>query len=421
MPRLLAIVLFGTFVFVNVGQLRNGKRSCGCLGRIQAKPEQMLALDVVALATLAWCHRRGRTSHVPNGEGMPQRRVGRWEKVLAAGGVGLLLTGVMTYTYFRPNQERFDDVTLSPAAHDFGSVRQGDSLTHVFMLRNDSALPVKVVSVHSSCGCTTADGIVGRVVQPGGALPTPVTLKAGTTDGLREATLTLFLRQPGHVAGAWRSAEVRAVVGVDYWVRPTLIEFGTVRHYESPVRVVRLRPNIMGDVRIARVQCSHPAFVVRQVPAPPGSQDIHLEVTARVPEFANAGPVAGMLTLYTTSTRAPEAVVQIRADLAPAVVAEPACVVVGTEADGPVVRPLTLRSVCPMRVVRVHGGVVRCERRTTSDGVGYPGFDLTIPAGDPAGGITEQLAFDLEVTTAGGATEARTVVVPVYRLPRAKG
>jgi hypothetical protein len=43
---------------------------------------------------------------------------------------------------------------VSPAVWDFGEVREGATLTHVFILRNEGSARMRITGTHSSCGCT---------------------------------------------------------------------------------------------------------------------------------------------------------------------------------------------------------------------------------------------------------------------------
>lgn len=43
---------------------------------------------------------------------------------------------------------------------DFGTVTEGDIVTHTFVLKNEGVKKVKILKIETSCGCTTASGVL---------------------------------------------------------------------------------------------------------------------------------------------------------------------------------------------------------------------------------------------------------------------
>ena len=56
---------------------------------------------------------------------------------------------------------------LSPTAHDFGELKQGKPVTHVFRFKNTGNTPLLIDNVRASCGCTGVDWLE-EIVPPGG-------------------------------------------------------------------------------------------------------------------------------------------------------------------------------------------------------------------------------------------------------------
>jgi hypothetical protein len=75
-------------------------------------------------------------------------------------GVGLLLLAFSGCSSGEP------DIAVAATRHDFGTVKQGDVVTTEIAVRNRGDGNVKIESVSTSCGCTTAR-VRPEVIPPG--------------------------------------------------------------------------------------------------------------------------------------------------------------------------------------------------------------------------------------------------------------
>ncbi len=50
----------------------------------------------------------------------------------------------------------FGEKTADPYTWDFGKIKQGEIVTHKFSLKNESAKPLNITAVNTSCGCTVS-------------------------------------------------------------------------------------------------------------------------------------------------------------------------------------------------------------------------------------------------------------------------
>lgn len=65
--------------------------------------------------------------------------------------------------------------TSEPYAWDFGTVKEGEILTYIFILKNGSASVLTIKDVNTSCGCT-ASQVEKKVLSPGESTPLEVKL-----------------------------------------------------------------------------------------------------------------------------------------------------------------------------------------------------------------------------------------------------
>lgn len=52
------------------------------------------------------------------------------------------------------------NIVFEESFFDFGTVTEGDVVTHTFALKNDGVKKVKISKIETSCGCTTASGVL---------------------------------------------------------------------------------------------------------------------------------------------------------------------------------------------------------------------------------------------------------------------
>jgi hypothetical protein len=85
---------------------------------------------------------------------------------------------------------------LDATSFDFGSVSEGDSLKHVFKVRNTGAGPLKIERVRTSCGCV-ASAVTTKEVPPGGTTDVDVTFNTKNRRGKQKKTVTIVSNAPG--------------------------------------------------------------------------------------------------------------------------------------------------------------------------------------------------------------------------------
>ena len=311
------------------------------------------------------------------------------------------------------------NVSVSPASFDFGKVRQGKTLKHAFLLSNGGEVAIVITKAESSCGCTTVDGLEGRTIAPGGAVEVPVSLKTGPGDGPESGQITLYYRSavgekaPGH----YTVASVAADVTPDYRVRPTRIDFGTITDLAPVSRTVRLRPEALPEVAIARLTCANEAFTIRRVAAPEGERDLHIEITFSGRSLWKSGPVEAIAAIETTSQGNPITQVLARARFVAPVEVEPTSIVVGRGTTGPFEREIRIDAIRAARVV----ALAATDPAIRLAVIGPPEgrtlrVRVTIDGDDPHRAINAEISIDLAPTMGTDATEARTVKIPIHRL-----
>jgi hypothetical protein len=84
----------------------------------------------------------------------------------------------------------FTEVSLSEAGYDFGKVKEGDTLTHVFTITNKGKEPLIIYKTVGSCDCVAAV-VTKDMIQPGKEVELAAHFNTKGRKGLQNRTLTL--------------------------------------------------------------------------------------------------------------------------------------------------------------------------------------------------------------------------------------
>ncbi len=330
-----------------------------------------------------------------------------------------VLVGGLSSRRFLNASDGVKNVSVTPTDFNFGKVRQGETLKHTFRLRNGGDVAIVVTKADSSCGCTTVKDLQGRVIPARGEVEVPVSLKTGIADGPESGRITLYFRSAAQADAPihFALARVAADVEPDYRVRPTLIEFGKIEDAHPVTRTVRLRPEAQADVKIDRLFCTNESFSARQVAAPAGVRDLYVEVTFSGQSLWKTGPIEGITSIETSSTRNPIAQVLSRVQFVAPIEIEPASIVVGPDASGSVEREIRIVAARPVRIAALRSTepAIRLAAIGPNEGRALK-VRATISGDDPRHAINAEIAIDLAPTTGTDANEARTVKIPIHRL-----
>lgn len=111
---------------------------------------------------------------------------------------------------------------IRPLSHDFGPIRQNQSVRHLFRLQNSDSVPIQITKAASSCRCTIPAGIDGVTVQPGAYLDVPVDFNATGKSGRVETSVSLFLKGK-------ESPKVLQLVANVVRELPDVVDFGKIK------------------------------------------------------------------------------------------------------------------------------------------------------------------------------------------------
>jgi hypothetical protein len=259
------------------------------------------------------------------------------------------------------------------ARQDLGPVPAGGSAEARFPVRNAGAGPLRVVSVHGSCGCLTSGALPVIAPHASGEIRVAFVPQADWS-GRVEKDLTVRTDDPAQ-------PETRLVLAADVLPLVRIDPSGTLEVPYRPGTVyrreVRLTPRKGSRVHLGRALSESP--LVKPVLFPPGPDDspesYRLQVTAG--PWAGPGDAITDIRVPTSDPRLPELllVVAARAQVGPVV--EPAEVFLPTITPGhegtELARMRVFSRSGPLRLLKVETGspALRAEIVPQPGGTGY--------------------------------------------------
>ena len=82
-------------------------------------------------------------------------------------------------------------LTFNESSFDFGTIQEGDKVTHVFKVTNTGSNPLIISSAKGSCGCTAPD-YPKDPIQPGETKDLTVTFNSAGKHGSQQKTVTVY-------------------------------------------------------------------------------------------------------------------------------------------------------------------------------------------------------------------------------------
>lgn len=87
------------------------------------------------------------------------------------------------------------DIQLSEPNYDFGTVKQGTTVEHVFKITNKGKSDLILHKVRSSCGCTVSQP-AKKIVKPGETIDLPVSFNTHGRNGRQNQSVTIYSNDP---------------------------------------------------------------------------------------------------------------------------------------------------------------------------------------------------------------------------------
>jgi hypothetical protein len=314
---------------------------------------------------------------------------------------------------------------FSEKEHDFGTVARGSDTSYKFAAKNIYKQDIELVSVRSSCGCTSPT-IEKKILKTGDIGYVTAKFNTRSFTGLHGATLTVQVRW--NDKGVSRTAEtqlrVNGNIRGDVEFKPGAVKFEDVEQGKVSERSVEVSNNGNSSWKIVDVRGVSDALEVEMSQKRQNSGRVAYDLLIRLKDSAPAGYFNEQLVLVTNDPRNPRIPMHIAGRVVPAVTVAPEPLHLGEVAHGGhVSKKVLVSGLRPFRIMGVNSDAEDSfQFKTDSQSSKRHILEVTFDAKNQAGPVKHSIsiATDLGENVNATLNAYATVVPPVVVPPPAE-
>lgn len=301
--------------------------------------------------------------------------------------------------------------------HDFGTVARGSDTSFRFPAKNIYKQDIELLSVSSSCGCTSPT-IDRKVLKTGEIGYVTATFNTRTFTGVHGATLTVQVRW--NDGGNWLHGETQLRVDGnirgDIVFTPGAVKFDSVDQGVKAEQKVVVTYKGRSNWKIIDVRGATDALEVELTPTQRYSGQVAYELLVRLKDSAAAGYFNDQLVLVTNDDENPRIPIYVGGRVVPQISVSPESVLLGEVVRGQqVTKKFIVRhnGKKPFKILSIQCNDEDCfQFKTDEQASDRHIVELTFNAKKDAGNLKEsiQIATDLGAKFHTGLTAYATIV-----------
>lgn len=238
-------------------------------------------------------------------------------------------------------------------AHDFGTVAAGAKAEFEFTIKNPYLEDIHIVSVTSSCGCTSPsikDAKQTLKTYEKGAILAK--FNTHQFQGARGATLTVMIDRP---YPAVVQLQVKGYIRRDVVFNPGSVQFGTLDQGTGAQKVVTVNYAGRQDWQIVDVKTANPYLTAKAVPTGRQNGYVNYQLQIQLDKNAPAGYLNDHLILVTNDYRMQQVPLAIEGLVqSTGVVVNPGTLFLGVVRPGEkVTKPLVISAKRPFKIISI--------------------------------------------------------------------
>ncbi len=298
-------------------------------------------------------------------------------------------------------------IVFEQPVHDFGTVEQGEKVTHLFRFTNQGGRDLRIESLKTSCGCTAAI-ISEKVIPSGGEGTISATFDTSRFMGEKKKAVSVHTNDPNQ---AVTTLTLQGEIRVEVAAQPPQLYLGRLRRGKQVTRTVEVVYDAGSGITITKVENSHPSISVHtEALEKDGKQGKKLLVT--VAKDAPLGRLNDQITVTTTSQKRPSIMIPVFGSLEGDLLVQPPQITFGVVQPGASkTRQVNIKNQAknPVKITEVKSTAkgVEAEVTAVTPGVEY-NVSLTI-SGDAAPG---RITGEIKVFT--DHPEESVLSIPLY-------
>ena len=299
--------------------------------------------------------------------------------------------------------------------HDFGTVARGSDTAYKFAAKNIYKQDIELLSVKSSCGCTSPT-IEKKVLKTGEVGYVTAKFNTRTFTGVHGATLTVSVRWKDD--GSWLTGETQLRVDGnirgDIVFTPGAVKFDSVDQGAKSEQKVGVTYAGRSNWKISDVRGASDALEVELTETQRYSGRVSYDLLVRLKGTAPSGYFNDQLVLVTNDDENPRIPIYVSGRVVPQISVTPESVFLGDVAQGQQVsRKVIVRGKKPFRILSIQCSNPDCfEFKKDDQPLERHIVEIVFNAKKDAGPIKEsiRIATDLDGKSQTGVTAFATIV-----------
>ena len=249
--------------------------------------------------------------------------------------------------------DNWQNTLFSERSFDFGPVPRGGVVRHPFVLTNRLSVPISILNLRVSCGCTSGTASAS-VVQPGQTAI--VEAQMDTRNFVGRKSTTLFVSVMAGNQESEIGLGVSSMILSDVVLNPGGVEFGLVNRGQTPSQIVAIDRIGKPEWKVVKLTSACKAITASLQETQRVNGSVSYQLTVALKPDAPAGPIRDEIRLVTNDPETPSIPVPIGALIRGELSATPASLALGNVASGSNVQgKFVVRASKPFAIARVEG------------------------------------------------------------------
>jgi hypothetical protein len=278
--------------------------------------------------------------------------------------------------------------------HKFGVVARGAKVEYRFPIKNLYVEDVHILSVRSSCGCTTPV-VTKDTIKTFETAELIAQFNTRSFTGEKNATLTVTFDKPFlaevqvHVSGYIRS---------DVVLSPGSVDLGSVQQGTTSEKEIAITYAGRSDWQVLDVQSANPSIKTELTETGRGAGQVSYKLLVKLADDAPVGYIKDQLILVTNDVRAKQFPVDVEGRVAAEVSISPSSLFMGVLQPGQsATKQLVIRSNKAFHVKSVTCDDDCFVFKTSDEAKQLHVIPVTFTAGEEPGKITHKLKIETDL------------------------
>ena len=270
----------------------------------------------------------------------------------------VLSIALVCVSFMPASAQQWVDKMISVQSHDFGTVARGADTVFKFPIKNLYKQDVELVSVRSSCGCTSPS-LEGKVLKTGETGYVVASFNTRTFTGLHGATLTVTLAWSDNGVRRTGEAQLRVNGNIrgDVVFQPGAIKFENIDQGAPSEQKTQVSYAGRGDWKIVDVRGASSDLEVELMERQRNAGRVVYDLLIRLKGSVPAGYFNEQLVLVTNDERNPRIPLHVEGRIVPGISVAPEPLVLGSVPRGEeVTKKVVVRGKEPFKILKVEGG-----------------------------------------------------------------